>query len=256
MGLDFGTGGVRAALYATSSGALIGVKEARCGTSHPRWGGAEQAPLAWWEALGQASQAVMARHGHPRVSALCACPTSSPVLVTDEAGMPLRPALLWMDCRASHEGTLAPTPPHPVMAFSGGANAVEWLVPKAAWLARNEPQVYTRAQRICEAQDFINFKLTGTWAASRLNACCKWNYDTLEKKFYPDLFAALGAPGLLDKLPTRVGEGVGWMCRQAKAHLGLQGNVLVAQGGIDAHMAMLGAGTIEPGKLLFIGGTS
>ncbi|KAB7578369.1 sugar kinase [Verminephrobacter sp. Larva24] len=259
MGLDFGTGGVRAGLYDTSSGALIGVEEARYGTSHPRWGWAEQAPLDWWEALGQASQAVMARHGHLRVSALCACTTSSTVVVTDEAGMPLRPALLWMDCRASHEVTLAPTPPHPVMAFSGGAKAVEWLVPKAAWLARNEPQVYARAHRICEAQDFINFRLTGTWAASRLNACCKWNYDTLEKKFYPDLFAALGAPGLLDKLPTRVvpvGEAVGSMSTQAKAHLGLQGNVLVAQGGIDAHMAMLGAGTIEPGKLLFIGGTS
>src|SRR6218665_3825768 len=231
----------------------------RAGPSPPRGGGAEQAPLDWWEALGQASQAVMARHGHLRVSALCACTTSSTVVVTDEAGMPLRPALLWMDCRASHEVTLAPTPPHPVMAFSGGANAGEWLVPKAACLARNEPQVYARAHRICEAQDFINFRLTGTWAASPLNACCKWNYDTLEKKFYPDLFAALGAPGLLDKLPTRVvpvGEAVGSMSTQAKAHLGLQGNVLVAQGGIDAHMAMLGAGTIEPGKLLFIGGTS
>src|SRR6218665_2545822 len=128
MGLDFGTGGVRAGLYDTSSGALIGVEEARYGTSHPRWGGAE---------------------------------------------------------RPGQGGPGPPPPPHPVMAFSGGANAVEWLVPKAAWLARNEPQVYARAQRICEAQDFINFRLTGTWAASRLNACCKWNYDTLEKKFYP-----------------------------------------------------------------------
>jgi len=139
MGLDFGTGGVRAGLYDTSSGALIGVEEARYGTSHPRWGWAEQAPLDWWEALGQASQAVMARHGHLRVSALCACTTSSTVVVTDEAGMPLRPALLWMDCRASHEVTLAPTPPHPVMAFSGGANAVEWLGAQGARPGRQQP---------------------------------------------------------------------------------------------------------------------
>src|SRR6218665_1200537 len=139
MGLDFGTGGVRAGLYDTSSGALIGVEEARYGTSHPRWGWAEQAPLDWWEALGQASRAVRARHGHLRVSALCACTPSSTVVVTDEAGMPLRPALLWMDCRASHEVTLAPTPPHPVMAFSGGANAVEWLGPTPAPPAWPDP---------------------------------------------------------------------------------------------------------------------
>lgn len=259
MGLDFGTGSVRAGLYDTQSGTLIGIEEARYATSHPKLGWAEQSPLDWWTALGQASQAVMARHGHPPVTALCACTTSSTVVVTDRAGTPLRPAMLWMDCRASHEVTLSPNPPHPVMSYSGGANAVEWLVPKAAWLARNEPEVYARAYRICEAQDFINFKLTGEWSASRLNACCKWNYDTLQQRFFPDLFAALGAPGLLEKLPTHVvpvGDAVGYVSSAAKAHLGLHGEVRVAQGGIDAHMAMLGAGTIEPGKLLFIGGTS
>src|SRR6218665_394480 len=117
MGLDFGTGGVRAGLYDTSSGALIGVEEARYGTSHPRWGGAEQAPLDWWEALGQASQAVMGRHGHPPGSALGAGTPGPPVVVPQERGRPLPPALLGRDCRPSHEVTLPPTPPHPVMAF-------------------------------------------------------------------------------------------------------------------------------------------
>src|SRR6218665_2300204 len=136
MGLDFGTGGVRAGLYDTSSGALIGVEEARYGTSHPRWGWAEQAPLDWWEALGQASQAVMARHGHPCVSALCACTTSSTPLLTHHPRLPPPPppgvppagagvrrprGRFGMAGRPSQEVTLAPPPPHPVMAFSGGA---------------------------------------------------------------------------------------------------------------------------------------
>src|SRR6218665_623401 len=122
MGLDFGTGGVRAGLYDTSSGALIGVEEARYGTSHPRWGWAEQAPLDWWEALGHASQAVLTRHGPLRVSALFDCTPSSPGSGTPRAGRPLRRALLGMDGRASREVPPAPPPPHPVMAFSGGAN--------------------------------------------------------------------------------------------------------------------------------------
>ncbi|WP_265281537.1 FGGY-family carbohydrate kinase [Verminephrobacter aporrectodeae] len=259
MGLDFGTGSVRAGLYDSACGALIGFEQAGYDTRHPRSGWAEQSPLDWWAALGRASQALMARHGRPRVSALCVCTTSSTVVVSDAAGTPLRPALLWMDCRASQEAARVPDPPHPVMAFSGGANAVEWLVPKAAWLARHEPGVYSRAERICEAQDFINFQLTGAWTASRLNACCKWNYDPLQQKFFPELFAALGAPGLLDKLPTQVvpvGGVAGHLSAAAREHLGLRGQVLVAQGGIDAHMAMLGAGTIAPAQLLFIGGTS
>jgi ribulose kinase len=259
MGLDFGTGGVRAGLYDTQLGELVAVAEARYPTSLPRLGWAEQAPDDWWKALGEASRSLLSRAGHPQVSAVCVSTTSSTVVVADAAGVPLRPAMLWMDCRASDEVALTSTPPHPVMAYSGGANAVEWLVPKAAWLARNEPTCYARAEHICEALDFINFRLTGVWAASRLNACCKWNYDTVEQRFYPELFAALGAPGLLDKLPSEVipvGRAVGSLHPAALEHLGLRGEVVVAQGGIDAHMAMLGAGTLAPGNLLFIGGTS
>ena len=58
-------------------------------------------------------------------------------------GAPLRPALLWMDCRA----------------------AAEWLVPKAMWLAANEPRVYAEADVLCECPDYVNFVLTGRWAA-------------------------------------------------------------------------------------------
>jgi ribulose kinase len=40
------------------------------------------------------------------------------------------------------------------------------------------------------------------------------------------------------------------------ADLGLENCPVVAQGGIDAHIGMLGADTVEPGGMLFIGGTS
>ncbi len=50
----------------------------------------------------------------------------------------------------------------------GGAGPVsaEWMVPKALWLLRNEPQVFEAAATICEYQDYINHKVRGadgTW---------------------------------------------------------------------------------------------
>ena len=164
-----------------------------------------------------------------------------------------------MDCRATEEALATARIDHPVMKYCGGSDAVEWLVPKAMWLSRNVPDVYRDAEVICEAIDFINFHLTGEWVGSRMNAACKWNWDSASSQFVPEIYDALGVPDLIDKLPRRivpVGDAIGHMRADMAADLGISGTPLVAQGGIDAHIGMLGAGTVEEGGMLMIGGTS
>jgi ribulose kinase len=257
LGLDFGTGGVRAGLYDLRSHKLSHVAEASYGTQYPQLGWAEQRPEDWWAALGDACRRLMAQAGHPQVAAVCVATTASTVVAARANGEPLRPALLWMDCRAGVESAQTAQVRHPMM--NPGGDAVEWLVPKAMWMANNEPGIYASAQRICEAVDWINFRLTGRWVASRLNASCKWNYDTQRERFPVELYEQLGVATLADKLPTQVipvGGRIGPLCAEAASHLGLSRDTLVAQGGIDAHVAMLSAGTTGAGELLFIGGTS
>lgn len=257
LGLDFGTGGVRAGLYDLHSHKLVHVAEASYPTQYPALGWAEQRPQDWWSALGSACRQLMSAAGHPPVAAACVATTASTVVAARADGEPLRPALLWMDCRAGVESTRTAQIHHPMMNLGG--DAVEWLVPKAMWLARHEPEVYAGARRLCEAVDWINFKLTGRWVASRLNASCKWNYDTQRQRFPGELYAQLGIPELAEKLPPdviAVGDPIAQLSAEAANHLGLTRDTLVAQGGIDAHMAMLSAGTTGAGELLFIGGTS
>ena len=117
-------------------------------------------------------------------------------------GTPLRPALLWMDCRAAAEADRTAASRHPVMAYSGGGDAAEWLVPKSMWLARHEPQTYAAAEVICECIDYINFMLTGRWVGSRMNATCKWNYDSVAGRFVDDLYAEFGVPGSRRQAPA------------------------------------------------------
>ena len=71
------------------------------------------------------------------------------------------PAILWMDCRAAKEADRTARSRHPVLAYAGGGDAAEWLVPKAMWLAANEPVVYAESDIICECLDYVNFMLTG-----------------------------------------------------------------------------------------------
>ncbi|KAB0682796.1 FGGY-family carbohydrate kinase [Aureimonas leprariae] len=259
LGLDFGTGGVRVGVFDLDARRMLAEREAEYGTRHPKPGWAEQSPADWWEALGKASRAVMADLGRPEIAGICAATTASTVVACERNGIPLQPALLWMDCRAAAESDATARANHPVLAYSGGSDAAEWLVPKAMWLARHEPAVYARAGVICECLDWINFRLTGRWVGSRMNATCKWNWDSVAGRFHDDLFAELGVPDLAEKLPQPilpVGAPVERLSREVADHLGLSNRPVVAQGGIDAHIGMVGADTIEPGDLLMIGGTS
>jgi ribulose kinase len=183
------------------------------------------------------------------------------VAVLDEAGRPLRPAILWMDCRASAQsdetGRLADA--HPVLAWSGGSDAAEWLLPKAMWLKEHEPALYARAARVVEAIDYLTFRLTGRWAGSQMNAVCKYNYDALAGRYPVELYAALGVADLVDKLPdtiTPVGVVAGALTAQAAEALGTTPGAPVAVGGIDAHVSLLACGGPAEGLVSLVCGTS
>ncbi len=259
LSFDLGTGSVRAGVYDLERRNMIVVAEAQYSTTYPRVGWAEQQPDEWWEALLVAGRKAVDQSGVRDVAAICVATTASTVAVCKRDGQPLRPALLWMDCRATAEAHATTEVDHPVMAFSGGGDAVEWLVPKAMWLARNEPEIYAQADIICEALDFINFRLSGEWVGSRMNATCKWNYDSLASKFVPEIYKQLGVEELANKLPRRiipVGETIGVLQKHVADALGLSSCPLIAQGGIDAHIGMLGSDTVDVGSMLAIGGTS
>ena len=259
LALDFGTGGVRAGVYDVVRRAIVGRAEAPYATTHPQRGWAEQDPAEWWSALAPAVRGALAEAGRNDIAAVCVAATSSTVVACRRDGTPLRPAILWMDCRAAAESQATEQVSHPVLDYSGGGDAVEWLVPKAMWLARHEPETWRAAEVVCEAVDLINFRLTGRWVGSRLNATCKWNYDPRAGRFPSELFDAFAVPDLLAKLPrpiVPVGAAVERMRPEVAALLGIAGTPLVAQGGIDAHMGVFGAGTVAPGGLLMIGGTS
>lgn len=259
LSLDLGTGGVRAGVFDCATARPLAEADASYPTHHPKPAYAEQDPEDWWQAICTAARAVQNAAGNPRIDAICAATTASTVVVAKRSGQPQAPAILWMDARAARESAQTGRVSHPILQASGGECAVEWLVPKAMWTARNQPDLWRRTEVICEALDFVNFRLTGLWVGSLMNATCKWNYDSRNRQFCPDFYAMIGIPELMEKLPTKivgVGGCIGQVTEDAARALGLNGRPVVVQGGIDAHIGMFGADTIDPGSMLMIGGTS
>jgi ribulose kinase len=258
LAIDIGTESARAAVF---RGDGLKVGDGSCGypTTFPAPGWAEQDPVQWWESAAMAGRQALEEAGTKKVDAVSIATTASSVVFLDRHQKPLRPALLWMDSRSDEQSEMTARVDHEAFRYSGGSASSEWLVPKAMWVAQNEPDIYAASAYIGEAVDYLNLRLTGEWSGSRLNATCKWNYDHRQGDVPHDLYALLGVSDLGSKLPQRIlelGAPVGPMSAEAAEKLGLINRPVVATGGIDAHLTLVPLRGLSRNPVSIVAGTS
>ena len=258
LAIDLGTESARAAVY-TVDGQLVSDDAKGYVTTflHPGW--AEQNPHHWLEAALSAGAGAVSKAGITELAGIAVATTASSVVFLDANHQPVREGILWMDTRSHREATETGASANPRMAYVGGVNSPEWLVPKAMWVARHEPEVYRGARFIGEAVDYLSWALTGIWTGSNLNATCKWNYDPRAGSLPEDLYDEFGVPDLATKLPTRiqpVGEVIGPVTSQVAEALGIRNTPIVATGGIDAHVALIGLRGLSKAAVSIAAGTS
>ena len=260
---DGGTESLRARIY-DSEGTCLGSHAEPYRTHFSPGARAEQNPEDWWTSLVAATRGAIAAAGidASAIVSMAYATTSCTVVALDENGDALRPALLWMDVRAHAEADAVLATGDEALSLNGGGSgpvSAEWMLPKALWLKRNEPEMFARAHTICEFQDFITLRLTGERAASLNNAGLRWHFRNREGGWPLDLLQALDLSELAEKWPNRVvapGAVVGTLTARAAAELSLSPSVKVVQGGADALIGMIGLGVAQPGQLALITGSS
>jgi sugar (pentulose or hexulose) kinase len=139
----------------------------------PRPGWAEQDPEVHWAAVGEACRRALAEPGVRRDALAGATITTqrSTVVVTDEAGTALRPAIIWLDDRRT-DGL-------PPFGGVGGATAIGFRLLglrdtietfaaacEARWIATHEPEVWSRTRRYLLLSGYLVHRLTGRFVDS------------------------------------------------------------------------------------------
>ncbi len=263
IGVDGGTESLRAIVF-DLDGRPKGSHASAYQTQFPKPSWAEQDPQDWWRCLGEAARGAVRNAGVPadEIIALAADTTCCSVVAVDAAGNPLRPAMIWMDVRSAAEAAEVAASGDPALRINSagtGPVSAEWMIPKSLWMKRNQPELFGRAARICEFQDYINWRLTGRWVASLNNMAVRWHYQSREGGLPLSLLEKLGIPELVEKWPpliVRPGDVIDSLTREAAEHLGLKAGTPVVQGGADAFIGMIGLGVTEPGEMALITGSS
>jgi FGGY-family pentulose kinase len=261
IGVDGGTESIRVGLF-DLDGKLKAACHGSYPTSFPQPGWAEQDPEQWWECLCTATKTLLHESRIPpeRIKALALDATCCTVVFLDRHMRPLRNALLWMDVRANREAEFIAESAHPALKYNGHGNvSPEWMPCKALWIKRHEPDIFKSAKAICEYLDYMNYRLTGVYAGSINNASIRWYYDDTEEGFPAGFYETIGLEDLIPKFPQKIfdmGKPIGRLTRSAALDLGLKEGTLVAQGGADAFVGMVGLNVIKPGRVALITGSS
>jgi xylulokinase len=211
----------------------------------------EQNPEDWWGAaiacLGAAASKA-ADAGHPReaLGRLAVTSTSGTILLVDDAGRPLRPAILYSDNRSAEEAERINQIGGLLTDKMGYRFSASFALPKILWLAEHEPKALD-AGRICHAADFLVGRLTGRYDVSDTANVLKTGYDLLDGR-WPAFFGGLGLP--LGRFPSvlRPGEPIARVTTDVAERTGLSRMALVVAGATDGTAGFLASGACQVGQ--------
>ena len=263
LGIDMGTSSVKVGLF-DLKGEPIAFADETYPLYTPRSGWAEQKAEDWWNAICAATRALMEKSGADPASiiGMSVDTTCCTVLMADEHMNILRPAIMWMDVRASRQAKAITRTGNPALKINGngtGNVSAESMPAKTLWLKENERELYNKAKYVFECVDWLTHKLTGELTASIDTTAPRWYYDRPGGGWPVSFYEEIGLGDLLDKFPKDVldmGVRVGKLTKEAADDLGLAAGIPVGEGGADAFVGMIGLNVVRPGSIAMITGTS
>jgi xylulokinase len=257
LGVDVGSQSIKAVVI-DEGGDVVATGSAALTMVHERDGWADQNPHSYCTALRDAVRAATVGVDTARVVAMGLGSQVDGVVACDAEGVPLRPAIIWLDKRATEQcDRLVAAVGSEVLAERTGLVAdASHSAPKMMWIREHEPPVWQRATVLAPVGSYVLHHLTGSHAQDSANASSTMVYDVTRGDFDAELCDAAGLdPAMLPPVRPST-EVVGTLRPDVAAELGLTTRCAVVVGTGDEHAASVGAGAIESGVVVDVTGTA
>jgi xylulokinase len=212
-GVDSSTQSCKVVLCEAEDGTVV----ARGHAPHPE--GTQADPAAWWTALQQAGDGLLQRAAAVGVAA-----QQHGMVVLDDDGEVIRPALLWNDLRsadAAAELVAEMGGPQWWASNTGSVPTASFTVTKLRWLAEHEPGNARRAAAVLLPHDWLTWRLRGgsgrgrevPGVTDRGDASGTGYFSPASGEWLPDLVkTAIGHPLILPRVarPAEVAGETSW----------------------------------------------
>lgn len=254
---DVGTSGNKATLF-TVDGQVIASCVVPYGVHFFGQNCAEQDAHDWWTAVCEATKQVLAGVANTDVVAVSFSGQMQGCLLVDQAGTPLRPAIIWADQRAvSQTARLEQEIGFDAMyEITGHRLSPSYTLEKVMWLKEHEPDIYKSAYKVLQAKDYILFRMTGHFVTDYSDASGTNALDLDRLCWSDDIVRAAGIERELLPQLHQSTDVIGTVTKEAAAATGLCAGTPVVCGGGDGPCSAVGAGCIEENQWFATFGTS
>jgi len=170
------------------------------------------------------------------------------LILTDENGTPVRPAIVWLDNRATAEADIITERfgHKRVYEVTGQPEiTATWPACKLLWVKRNEPEIFAKTKKVFLLEDWILYKMTGKFISEKTLQSSTIYFDIHKGAWWDEMLDFIGVTK--DMLPT--------LYSSAK-EVGNYEGTRVVTGAIDQIAGAIGAGVVAPGKVSVMTGTT
>lgn len=262
LGVDIGTSSAKC-LAVDADGTVLAFAQSAVPIRHPHEGWSEQDPEDYVQGLAAVVGRCIAELGGKGrsaadIRALALSTQADTLIVCDDAGRPLRPAMTWMDTRAQneHDELLAEHGASFWYAQLGQPLSPYSSVGKLRWLRRHEPGLMARTPHIAYVPDYLARRLTGRWVTDVPSA--SWSPFLTPT----DRSRAQAVLGVLDIAAAQVSQAIestgviGELLADMADELGLHRGTKLVAGAFDQSAAARGAGAMAGGTSVLSCGTA
>jgi sugar (pentulose or hexulose) kinase len=251
LAIDLGTTALKCALH-DLHGNVIAKSTVEYSLNTPDALSVEVNVETYWEAFKTTIAAVLKdSQVDPRsIRALGISAQGETLILADQEGRALRPAIVWLDNRAQKEAEelAARFGNQHIYETTGQVSMVPtWPAAKCLWLQRNEPEVFARTAKFLLIEDYFLQRLTGECVCegSLITSTTYWNFKSLG--WWGEMLNYLHIRP--DQLPRILDSGspVGSLRPEVAAELGLSPNTIACSGALDQACGAIGVGNIAPG---------
>ncbi|MBU0705453.1 MAG: xylulokinase, partial [Chloroflexi bacterium] len=259
LGIDVATTGAKALLI-DEKGTVIANATAGYPLSTPRPLWSEQSPADWWAGVTASVRQVLAQ-GNIDPAAVMAVGLTGQMhglVLLDEAGRVLRPAILWNDQRTAAEcdEIRRRLGKQRLIELTGNDALTGFTAPKILWVREHEPDTFARARHILLPKDYVRLRLTGSYATDRAGAAGTLLLNIKTRDWSAEVLQALDIPATWLP-PTHEGQEItGRISAEAAQATGLKAGTPVVAGGGDQAAQAVGVGAVQPGIVALTLGTS
>ena len=183
-----------------------------------------------------------------KIDALAIDTQCETLILTDENGTPVRPAIVWLDNRATEEAEIITK--HfghkKVYEITGQPEiTATWPACKLLWVKRNEPEIFAKTKKVFLLEDWILYKMTGKFVTEKTLQSSTIYFNIHTASYWDEMLDFIGVSR--DMLPA--------LYSSAK-EIGTYEGIRVVTGAIDQIAGAIGAGVVSEGTVSVMTGTT